>query len=115
MQTLKIDLTDKEGKIIGFLTDREIIDNLYITFDVNKVEENYLKFHINYQNCDEKGVKTHFFKQNNTVILSIQLDSDNHVQYVIEESFNINNLVAVPDNIVPYEFKKQIAKALLLS
>lgn len=115
MQTLKIGLKNNEGKTIGFLTDREIIDNLYITFDIDKVKENYFKFHINYLKSDKKGIKTHFFKKNKMVILSIKLDNENHVQYLIEDHLNIDELLNVPENVIPYEFKKLIANALLLS
>lgn len=115
MQTLKIGFKNNEGEITGFLTDREIIENLYITFDIDKVRENYFKFHINYQNDDKKGMKTQFFKQNEMVVLSIKLDHDNHVQYLIEEGLNIDDLLNIPENIIPYEFKKLIANALLLS
>lgn len=115
MQALKIGLTTKEGKIIGFLTDREIIENLYITFDINKVRENYFKFHINHPRTDKKEIKMHTLKHNDILILSIKLDSDNHVQYLIEKGLDMDELLNVPENVIPFKFKKLIANTLLIS
>ena len=115
MQTLKIGLTNKEGKIISFLTDREVIEKLYITFDSNKVRENYFKFHIKFPRGKNKEIKTHSFKENNQIVLSIKLDNENHVQYLIEKGLDLEELLDVPENVIPFKFKKLIANALLLS
>ncbi|WP_130734551.1 hypothetical protein [Flavobacterium sp. J27] len=111
MGNLKINILNDEGKMTGFLIDREILSGLYITFDFSKVEQNYERFNINYKNPKENQMNSVTHNMDEITIVSTQLDADNHVQFLIEENLSLKKLRRVPENIIPLEFKKMIRNA----
>ncbi|NHN26919.1 hypothetical protein FIA58_014640 [Flavobacterium jejuense] len=112
MKVLKIYITNESDKLIAFLVDREIIDDLYITFDLTKVLENYTNFNINYEELINLETTKQFFYKNEVLILSIKLDDDNHVQFLIEKNISLQHLKKVPENVIPKQFKKIISNAI---
>jgi hypothetical protein len=111
MKTLKMSIKSNEGKVIGFKIDREVIEGLYITFDIIKVIDNYANFKIKYEDVEEGEVATKICKKKNIIILNIKLDNDNHVQYLIDKNMCIKELFELPDNEIPYFFKNKIKES----
>lgn len=111
MKTLKMGIKSNEGKTIGFKIDREVIEGLYITFDILKVMDNYTNFKIKYENEEEGKIATKICKKKNIIILNLKLDNDNHVQYLIGKNMCIKELFELPDNEIPYFFKNKIKES----
>ena len=111
MKTLKMGIKSNEGKIIGFKIDREVIEGLYITFDILKVMDNYTNFKIKYENEEQGQIASKICKKKNIIILNLKLDNDNHVQYLIDKNMCIKELFELPDNEIPYFFKNKIKES----
>ncbi|WP_445722471.1 hypothetical protein [Flavobacterium sp.] len=111
MKTLKMSIKSDEGKVIGFKIDREVIEGLYITFDILKVIDNYANFKIKYEDGEDGEIATKICKKKNIIILNIKLDNDNHVQYLIDKNMCIKELFELPDNEIPYFFKNKIKES----
>ncbi|MBF02816.1 MAG: hypothetical protein CMP76_05920 [Flavobacterium sp.] len=111
MRDLKINILNEDGQLMGFLIDREIMSGLYITFDYNKVAQNYESFKINYQKPRKSELNSVVFNMDDITVISTQLDADNHVQFLFEENLSLKKLRKVPENIIPSSFKKIIRSA----
>ncbi len=113
MRDLKINILNDEGKLIGFLIDREILSGLYITFDLIKVERNYQNFNIDYTKKNEQGLFSVIKNIDEITILSVKLDHENHVQFIIDNNLSLKELKKTPENIIPLQFRKLIRTAYI--
>lgn len=111
MRTLKMSIKNN-GKTIGFKIDREIIEGLYITFDLDKVTDNYNNFNIKYDSPIQNEIAIKGYNKKNVIILNFKLDNDNHVQYIIGKNMCIKEFNKIADNIVPSYFKDKIKEFL---
>lgn len=111
MRNLKINILNEEGKLIGFFIDREILSGLYIAFDLSKVVQNYQNFKIHYNTENNKEMINIISNIDEIIIISVKIDTDNHVQFLIEESLSLKELRKIPENIIPQEFRKIIRSA----
>lgn len=111
MKTLKMGIKNTFGKTIGYKIDREIIDGLFITFDLRKIKDNYENFDIQFQNQLDV-YKSNMSIRENVAILSIEIDEDNHVQYLLDHNLSFKKLYEVADNEIPYFFKHKIKECL---
>ena len=92
MRDLKINILNEDGQLMGFLIDREIMSGLYITFDYNKVAQNYESFKINYQKPRKSELNSVVFNMDDITVISTQLDADNHVQFLFEENLSLKKI-----------------------
>ena len=111
MRDLKINILNEEGKLIGFFIDREILSGLYIAFDLSKVIQNYQNFKIHYNTENNKEMINIISNIDDIIIISVKIDAENHVQFLIEESLTLKELRKTPENIIPSAFKKIIRAA----
>lgn len=113
MRDLKINILNEEEKLIGFLIDREILSGLYITFDLIKVEKNYQNFNIDYHSKNEQGLFSVIKNIDEITILSVKLDNENHVQFIIDTNLSLKELKRTQENIIPLQFKRLIRTAYI--
>lgn len=111
MRDLKINILNDEGKLIGFFVDREITNGLYIAFDLRKVVKNYQNFKIHYNTEKNHTMICAISSIDENIIVSIKIDDENHVQFVVDDTLSLKELRKIPENIIPVEFRKIIRSA----
>lgn len=114
-EDLKIGIERDNGKIIGYRIDGEVINGLYITLDIEKINENCENFEIEIGN-PKKGVIRHkLSKRDNLCILTIRFDKENQVQYLVGNDMDLIELNCIPEDNLPSDIKEMINEAFEIS
>lgn len=112
MNYSKIGVERDNGSIIEYNIDAEIINGLYSTTDIKKVNENIKNFNIEIEQISN-GVAQKLSKRNNVVIATVLIDEMNKLQYLVGKDMNLVELEK--SNDIPLEIKPLIKNAFDLS
>lgn len=103
MKKPQIAIEADNGSTLSYNIDSEIMNGLYSTTELNKVQENIQKFNIQIEEIDNQ-VATKMSKRNSVVIVTILIDNENMLQYLISKDLNIDkfkNFKEFPAQIKP--------------
>lgn len=108
MSNFQIGIERESGGVVSYKIDAVIINGLYLTFDFDKVNENCSNFDIETEIPDLDRIFTTFSKREELVILTLILDEENQVQYLIGNDLNLGELSHISEDELPQNFKKLI-------
>ncbi|WP_100616407.1 hypothetical protein [Confluentibacter citreus] len=108
---MEIGIEKDNGKVIGYKIDGEIINGLYITLEFDKVTENCTNFGIQVEIPKDGIIAQKLSKRNNLCIVTLIIDKENQVQYLVGNDMNLTELNSMPENHMPSEFRNIIAQA----
>ena len=108
---MEIGIETNKGQIEGFKIDGEIIDGLYSTINIEKVNSNCEIFEIQME-APKEGVIAHkFSKMDNLCILTMKIDDKNIIQYLIGNDMSLPELNSIPENEMPSDLRNNIIEA----
>ena len=108
---MKIGIEKENGEVDDYEIDGEIINGLYITLEFDKVNENCKNFEIQLETPEDGTVANKLSKRNNLCIVTLKIDNENQVQYLIGDDMDLIELNSIPENQMPIEFKELITEA----
>jgi len=112
MENLQIGIEIDNGQMVGYNIDSEIMNGLYSTTEKLKVEENIQNFNIIIEKQGD-NVATKMSKRDNVVIITIVIDDENKLQYLVGKDLNIDEIKS--SNDFPSELKPLILDAYNLT
>jgi hypothetical protein len=112
MENLQIGIEIDNGQMVGYNIDSEIMNGLYSTTEKLKVEENIQNFNIIIEKQGD-SVATKMSKRDNVVIITIVIDDENKLQYLVGKDLNIDDIKS--SNDFPSELKPLILDAYNLT
>ena len=108
---MEIGIETNKGKIEGYKIDGEIIDGLYSTTNTEKVNSNCKIFGIQIEAPKEGVITYNFSKMDNLCVLTMKIDEENIIQYLIGVDMSLPELNHIPDNEMPSDLRNKIIEA----
>lgn len=108
---MEIGIETNKGQIEGYKIDGEIIDGLYSTTNTGKVNSNCKVFGIQIEAPNEGAITYNFSKMNNLCVLTMKIDEENIIQYLIGVDMSLPELNHIPDNEMPHDLRNKIIEA----
>lgn len=108
---MEIGIERDNGKVIGYKIDGEIINGLYITLEFDKVTDNCVNFGIQVETPKDGIIAQKLSKRDNLCIVTLKIDKENQVQYLVGNDMSLIELNSMPENQMPAEFRNMITQA----
>ncbi|RKE89427.1 hypothetical protein [Ichthyenterobacterium magnum] len=108
---MEIGIERDNGKVVGYKIDGEIINGLYITLEFDKVSDNCKNFGIQLETPKDGTIAQKLSKRDNLCIVTLKIDKENQVQYLVGNDMSLIELNSMPENQMPAEFRNMITQA----
>ncbi|PKP47481.1 MAG: hypothetical protein CVT95_05625 [Bacteroidetes bacterium HGW-Bacteroidetes-12] len=111
MENLKLGIESDDGDFKDFFFDNFIIDGLFFTSDIKKINDNCKNFKIK---IDKSRVAPIISKIENIAIITFYVDNENQAQYFVGNDLNLNELNRLPETELKFEDKILVIEAYCL-
>lgn len=115
MENLQVGIENDYGKIVAYNIDSDIIEGLYITVDSQKIRENCENFNIEITSWKDDSQDTKMSKRDNLVILTIKIDMNKIIQFLIGDDMNLKQMKLLSSKVLSQEMKKIIKECHILA
>ena len=112
---MKIGIETDNGKVTGYEIDGEIINGLYQTIDFKKVEDNCKNFGIEIETPKDGVIASKLSKRENLCIITLKVDKENQVQYLVGNDMNLIELNCIPSEQMPSDLREVITQGYELT
>ena len=108
---MEIGIERDNGKVVGYKIDGEIINELQITIEFDKVNENCSNFGIQIETPKDGIIAQKLSKRGNLCVVTLKIDKENQVQYLVGNDMSLIELNSMPEDQMPAEFRNMITQA----
>jgi hypothetical protein len=112
---MTIGIETGNGKVIRYEIDEEVINGLYQTLDFKKVGDNCKNFDIEIDTPKDGVIASKLSKRENLCIITMKIDEENQVQYLVGNNMSLIELNRIPSNKMSSELRDIITQGYELT